>query len=117
MHTAYTDAIGRDLGIIGAEIDFDIETLKPEIRVVFDAGKPVIKWKKGPHADGLNIYVDREDGKGFVLLATDMRPDYIDETPLPEGATSVRWTYKAVYVINDKETGQFSDQVVIALPE
>src|SRR5690606_37030787 len=62
--SSYNDSIGQDLGIIASEETMNAFALKPELKVLLDAGRPLIKWKKGK-ASSLDIYVDRKDGHGF----------------------------------------------------
>ena len=112
--SAYNEAIGEDLGIVGDEQVFDIPSLKPLLKSRLDAGRPLIIWTKGP-ADALDIYVDRQDGAGFVFLATDTKPDYLDTVDHPEGVDSAVYDYKAIYRIDDEQVGQFSDPIRVTV--
>ena len=47
-HPGYTDAIGQDLDIIGAEQTVDTTHAKPVLKLELQAGKPNVKWTKGP---------------------------------------------------------------------
>ena len=47
MHTNYTEAIGRDLGIIGSDTPVDRVAMKPALKLVKTGGEMVVKWKKG----------------------------------------------------------------------
>ena len=113
-HLAYNEAIGEDLGIVGDAQVIDILNLKPVLKSRLDAGRPLIIWSKDP-ADSINIYVDRKDGKGFVYLANDSQPDYLDTFPMPAGVESVVWYYKAVYRIGDEQVGQFSEPIQVTV--
>ena len=104
----YTTAIGEDLGIIGDEQVFDPNTLKPVITAQVLSTGVLIKWEKG-FAEGLKIFADR--GTGFHFLATDTQPDYLDTLAMP--AEAATWIYRAVYVIDDEQVGQFSDEVEV----
>ena len=86
--------------------------MKPILKTEMLGGHPVIKWTKG-HADSLDIHVNRNDGAGFIFLATDTQPDYVDTTPLPAGSAS--WDYKAIYSIADEIVGHFSDVVQVSV--
>jgi len=110
----YTENIGEDLGIVGDEQTVEINKLKPELKSDIVAGHPVIKWTKG-HADALDIFVDRNDGAGFVFLATDSHPDYTDTTPLPQGVESAVWEYQAIYKINDEQVGKYSESIKVTV--
>ena len=114
-HPDYSpDNHGTLLGIIGPEDVIDLLNLKPELKIVLDAGRPRIMWQKGP-ADGIKISVDRRDGQGYRFLTLDTKPDYIDSFPIPEGKDSVVWDYKGIYIINDEEVGKISDVVSITV--
>ncbi|WP_028980296.1 hypothetical protein [Sporocytophaga myxococcoides] len=114
-HPNYNESIGKDLGIIGAESSFDRMTLQPQISGALDAHRPLIKWKKGV-ADSIDIYVDRNDGKGFVFLANDSTPDYIDTFSLPSGEKDTAiWSYKGIYRLHDEQVGEFSNIVNITV--
>ena len=95
-HPGYTEAIGQDLDIIGAEQAVDLNTTAhPQSRT--QAGHPNIleEAKMG----GLKL-MDRGTG-GFVFLALDTIPDYLDTAQLPAPGTSAVWKYKAIYRLND----------------
>ena len=112
---AYNEAIGEDLGLVGDEQVIDIPNMKPVLKSRLDSGRPLIIWKKGPAADVLDIYVDRKDGLGFVFLATDTQPDYLDTFPVPAGVTTAVWDYKAIYRIGDDTVGQFSEPIQVTV--
>ncbi|WP_028980959.1 hypothetical protein [Sporocytophaga myxococcoides] len=114
FHPNYNESIGRDLGIIAPKTTNNKMSLKPKLSGGLDAGRPLIKWKKG-HADSIDIYVDRNDGKGFIFLANDYTPDYIDTNPIPEEKGTVVWAYKAIYRIKDEQVGEFSDIIEIVV--
>jgi hypothetical protein len=109
-NVSYTVAIGEDLGIEAHAGLFAAVLLKPELTVTKDAGHPLIKWKKGD-TSALDLYVDRGDGKGFILLLTAIQPHYTDMFPLPTTATSALWTYKGIYKTADAQAGEFSNPV------
>ena len=104
--TGYTETIGNDLDIIGSEDTTDPSTMKPVLKLTLDAGRPNVGWKK-QGMDGIEIEVDR--GSGFVFLAIDTIPGYLDTAPLPAAGTSAVWKYRAIYRLNDERVGQWSD--------
>jgi hypothetical protein len=59
------------------------------------------------------IQVDRGDGKGFIDLAFDTTPGYTDTAPLP--AAPAKWTYRAIYRVNDAQVGLWSKPVTVAV--
>ncbi len=105
--TNYTDNIGSDLGIISPSSNIDASSLQPLIKIKLDAGRPHLKWTKG-ESDALDLYVDRDDGAGFVLLGRLMRNEYVDVSSLPATKVIDEWNYKGIYVIADQPVGLFS---------
>jgi hypothetical protein len=105
---AYTDAVGKDFDIIGAEREIDVDT-----------SKPVLKAKKVPHGwefsfglesyfSGVNIYRKHPDQDKFHYLASDTRSPYVDNQEMVNGTK-----YYAYYILGDTEVGQQSDIVTI----
>ena len=85
LASGYTESIGLALGVIGAEQTVDLNSLKPSLTADSAAGQVVVGWTK-QGMDGVEIEVDRGDGKGFVFLAIDTVPDYTDTQPMPPSA-------------------------------
>jgi hypothetical protein len=111
----YNQAIGEALGIEGAQQTApDLSALKPDITVAISGNRVEVSWNwqgNGAYLDMCELQVDRNDGKGFVLLAFDTTPGYVDGTPFP--ATPVKWTYKAIYRVGDAQVGLWSNPVSI----
>ena len=108
----YTEAMGQDLGIIAPVQTFDPNSLQPELKVNLDAGRPHIKCSKG-YADAIDLYVDRKDGLGFVLIGRLLKLDYIDVISLPSNTLLAEWDYKAMYVIGNSNVGLMSGVVSV----
>ena len=109
----YTESTGQDLGIVPGKSNSAMKTtLKPDLRISFEAAQPVLKWTKG-NMTGVDIYVNRNDGKGFVLLYGSNKSKYKDMSKLPAALTT--WVYKIIYRQGDKQVGEFSDPVSIAV--
>ena len=111
-HPNYTDAIGQDLDIIGAVQTVDLATVKPVLKLKLEAGHPNVLWPKAGMGS-LDIWVDR--GSGFVYLANDTEPDYLDTAALPAAGATALWKYKAIYRLHDEQVGLWSDVVSIAV--
>jgi hypothetical protein len=102
--TAYTEAIGKDLGIIGAEVATAEAIMKPVIKLVIKGGNAVeIQWTKGK-ADAL--YIETDKGSGWQFLAVDTVPHYTDTTTIAAPAV---WKYRAIYLVSDERVGVWSD--------
>jgi len=114
-HSNYTESIGQDLQIIGAEQVHNPDDLKPVITGHQTVEGVKIGWKK-LFADSQDFYVDR-DGNGFVYLANDTHPPYIDTATVPAGAGAKIWKYKSVYKIGDKQVGLFGDPIEVTVRE
>lgn len=113
--TGYTDNIGSDLGVIvPAAEEIDVATLQPDLTVKLNVGRPHIKWKKG-YSDALDLYVDRDDNLGFVLVGRLLKNEYIDIASLAAGKIFDEWSYKGVYVISDTQVGLFSKVTPVLL--
>lgn len=115
-HIGYTTADGLDLGIdvpISKKAKPNLETIKPSISLrLMEGGQPEIVWARNG-MDALEIWVDRGDGNDFIMLDVDTKPNYTDTTELPEKAAL--WKYKAIYRLDDKVAGRWSDIVSITV--
>jgi hypothetical protein len=114
-HPNYTENMGEDLGIVGAEMTFEPSELKPELKGDLDANRPKIIWQKGPFVDSIDLFVDRQLDDNYEYLTNDSEPDYIDTYPMPLDAASVVYRYKGIYRIGDEQVGQFSDPITITV--
>lgn len=114
-HVNYTEADGRDLGIIGSEMGpTDLTSIKPifSIRLVA-GGHPEIVWtRQGMTA--LEIQKLGSDGKWY-FLAMDTVPNYTDMEALPPSGQSAVWQYRAIYRLKDERVGQWSDVVSVTV--
>jgi hypothetical protein len=109
----YSVAIGKALGIEGTEeVAPDLDLLQPALVATLAGGKVKVAWTRGV-ADALELQVDRGDGKGFVFLAIDTVPDYVDTEMAP--AAPAVWKYKAIYRKADERIGQWSAVVSVGL--
>jgi len=112
-HPNYTKAIGDDLGIESSPETFSATEGKPSFFIEpSSGGYPNLRWTKGKF-QGVEIWKDA--GKGFVKLDRDMRPDYIDKSPLPTLGDSALWKYKMIYLVNDEHVGNWSDVVSVTV--
>jgi len=114
-HQNYTKTIGENLGIEGAVVVFDPQQGKPIFKIILSSGgHPQLVWIKKKF-QGVEIWVDRNDGKGFVKLERDFSPDYIDKFPLPAAGASAVWKYKMIYIFKDEVVGSYSEEVVVTV--
>ncbi len=111
-HGNYNTGIGEALDIEGEEIAGpDLATIQPTIKLQ-SAGEGVnVRWGwqgQSAYLDMIEIQVDR--GAGFQLLAMDTTPNYTD-TFAP--TAPAKWTYRAIYRVDDARVGQWSNEVSI----
>lgn len=106
----YTDAIGEELGIVGAEIDVDPDTVQPALQVDLVAGQPKIEVSMLSF-DAAEIEVNR--GSGYGLLNVTTGAPLVDTHPLPAPGESDVWTYRAILRANNARVGQWSLPVAV----
>ncbi len=109
----YTEVIGKDLGIVGAEkTGPDLATIQPKITAKIEGNVVAIGWSWegfSEHLDLLELQVDR--GQGWVNLASDTTPGYTDTTPFPAALT--KWKYRAIFHVDDAQVGIWSQVVEV----
>ncbi len=111
---AYTEAMGQDLGIIGSDTAFStLSVIKPTLNVEIKSGHPYISWKKG-QSNAMKLMVDRGNGT-FEFLTVSTRPNYTDSFALPAMGLAALWKYMGIYLVNDEETGDWSDAIQITV--
>jgi hypothetical protein len=106
----YTEAIGVDLGIVGAQTYVDAAALTPELRVGLVGGRPLIRASL-LGCDALEVHVDR--GNGFALFDVSMGAPLEDPHPLPPPGASEVWTYRAILREQNQRVGQWSNSVAV----
>jgi hypothetical protein len=100
----YTESMGRDLDIIAPVPVMNTAAMQPSLKVSLDAGRPLVKWVKGA-SDALDLFVNRNDGAGFVLLGRFITPEYIDTVTLNSTASMMQWDYRGMYVMGNNQIG------------
>ena len=115
--SAYDQSVGEALGIEGPDqVVPDLATIQPDIKAKASGDHVLIEWgwgKNGAFLDLCEIQVDRNDTKGFVLLAYDSTPNYTDTQPFP--SAPIKWTYRAIYRVGDSQVGQWSKPVSVTV--
>jgi hypothetical protein len=112
---SYNESIGQALGIEGSQqAGPDYATLQPDISATINGTHVDVGWNWSGFSnflDQIEIQVDR--GQGFVPLAFDTTPGYVDTQPFP--AAPVKWTYQAIYRVGDGRVGQWSKPVSVTV--
>lgn len=113
-HPNYTEALGNLLGIIGAETSTDLSNAKPVLKAADQTSGVVVLSFQKFGSEGVNIYSQRENESEFVFLARNTQTHYVDNRPLLVANKPELRRYTAVYVVKDKEIGQFGDELVVS---
>jgi len=116
-HPAYTEAIGKDLGIVGAEYAAKSteDEQKPLLKTKIAGGFVQLKYVKGD-TDGVKIESKRGTETSFALLDKVTKSSYSDERPNLIALQSEQRAYRCWYMKGDVVIGVVSDIVVIAVP-
>jgi len=111
----FTTDIGNDLGILKPVTPFDPQAGQPKLTVkTAQGGHPLLHSKIGEY-EAFQIWKDSGDGKGFVLLGTSQHPDYLDLTALPAIGITATWKYKAIYLYDNQQAGNWSTVVIVTV--
>ena len=115
--SGYTDTIGRELGVVGSgHAGPDLMTVQPVFTLALLPTGVSLNWTwQGNSADldMIELQVDRNDGKGYVPLAFDTTPGYLDSYPKPAALT--KWKYKGIYRVGDQQVGHWSNEMSITV--
>jgi hypothetical protein len=100
-----TTAIQEKLGI--AALHTTAEHLTPDLKIKYSAGYPEISFHRFEH-QAINLYKDKGDGQGYGKPFKTLMKSPFTDTELPAVGTSAVFKYKAVYIDNNIEVGNFS---------
>lgn len=103
----YTEAIGKDLGIIGAEVSWDPNAAQPTLKLSTSGGHVVLNFDKA-QSNGIKIWSRRGNEEAFSFLAQDTHPPYHDNRPNLATGIPEKREYYAYYVVRDEPVGQQS---------
>jgi hypothetical protein len=111
----YSDAIGHQMGVIGAAISFDPNTYQTSLAASAVNGGVKVKFQKGL-VNAVNIYsrIGTATANTWTLLTTAARSPYIDDRALAESNVPEIRQYKGIGVIADAEIG-ISSAIVSAV--
>jgi len=108
----YNKAIGVDLGILAVQQIFTPFLGKPVLKIKMNVGHPIVSYTKKKY-QGINIY--KNVGEGYAYLGIALTSKFEDDSSLPQPGRSAVWKYKAIYVWKGKETGEWSDEITVAV--
>jgi hypothetical protein len=111
-HANYSKTIGEQMRIIAVRSTFDASSATPQFKILMNAGRPLIKFKKKFY-HGFEIW--KNDSNGWKKLERVSKSPYTDESDLPPQGQSAAWTYRLIGIVNDKTVGKFSPEVTIVV--
>ncbi len=115
QRTIYLPADGVTMGIEPTSTPFVPGAGTPNLEgKVGDGGHPQFTYTKGKY-QGVNIYKNSNDGRGFVFSHTVNDPTYTDYAALPAVGSSAVWVYRAFYLHKGKEVGTISKDVTVTV--
>jgi hypothetical protein len=108
-HVSYTIADGENMGLEGAAVEFDLNTVKPRItEVVSLPDKVIIGWTKGSMQ---GVIVQRSlDGVTFNDVDKDFKSPWEDMSQNRTSTSEWRY-YRLRYLYNDAQVGVYSEPV------
>ena len=111
----YTTDIGIGLGIEGAHTPFVPGAGTPNLSGSnASGGHPLLHYTKSEY-EGVQLWKDSGDGKGYVMLNVSNHPDYLDLSALPAAGVSALWKYKAVYLYKGAVVGNWSPVISVTV--
>ena len=106
----YTEAIGKDLQIIGSDDVSNFAGYKPALTAQVYPGHVTLSFQK-LGAEGVNIYSRLKGTAAWTKLAFDSHSPYVDNRATATAGVAENREYMAMGVVNDEEVGQQSDIV------
>ena len=103
-NSGYTDAIGKDLRLIGSEIVIDKLTVTTAMKLAKVPSGVDMKFTL-EHCAGGNIYSKRGKETSFTYFKTVTHPHAIDTRPNIDLASPEERSYYTLLLINDVEVG------------
>ena len=109
----YNDGLGAQLGIVGVRDNNDLSISHPELSGIDQTDGVVILSFSKYNSNGINIYSKRDNDADWVLLTRATLSPFVDARPLLQAGKPELRHYCAIYILKDKEIGNYSDEVVI----
>lgn len=113
-HPNYTEAIGKDCGIIGAESQTNESEMKPVLEISKEGGNVIIKYKKGS-AEGIRLLSKRANETQYTFLAVATKINFKDTRPNLSLSQPENRYYCAWFLMEDEAIGQCSDEVMVVI--
>jgi hypothetical protein len=112
---AYTEDMGKQLGIIGADSEFDHANAKPHLKLSVQGGNVVITFNNPREVDGVKIFCKRAGETAYTFLAVDTESPYEDNRDNLAAGVAEKRSYYAYFFHDDGIIGQQSDEVSVSI--
>ncbi len=114
LASGYTEAIGTDLGVVGAaETPKDVPKLRVEVSQGLTGQIATLKFFKYTH-QGVSIESQRGAG-GYEFLAIDTESPYVDDRPLAVAGQPEMRSYRMRFWDKGTPNGPWTDPVTVTL--
>jgi hypothetical protein len=114
LHANYTETLGIMFRIAPKNNAPDLDNIQPVLTIEVKNSYPILTWNRS-RMHGVHIYVDKQDGNGFMMTEKRTSTSFTDTSPLPAGEVKASRTYKIRYILNDDEVGKFSEGILVEL--
>lgn len=111
---SYTEAIGQDLGIEGAEITPDASPKPTGSVEAVGPGEVRVKWKKGQFT-GVVVECQRAGETAWTVLGQDNFSPYLDARPLLVVGQPEERRYRLRYLDGDELVGEYSGVMAVTV--
>lgn len=109
----YSMGQGAQLGIEGTASNYNLAASSPELSGSDQTGGSVLISFSKRKSDGINIYCQRDNDADWVWIGRATVSPFMDNRPLLQTGKPELRRYTAIYMVKDKETGQYSDDLVV----
>jgi len=114
-NSAYTETIGKDLGIIGADPGSDVwDDEQPVLTAKVSGGQVQLKYVKGD-ADGIQLESKRGTETTFTLLDKITKTTYTDTRANLVAGQPEQRQYRAWFIVDDEIVGQVSAVITVVV--
>ena len=114
----YTQAAGQLLGVVGAEIAFNPQTYKAELRDVTPVGNGTLRVKFAKalgELDAAHLFLRKGGQSAWTMAATMMRSPFLHQIALATPGVPEAFEVRIRGIVRNDEIGEYSDIVLVAV--
>ena len=114
----YTQAAGQLLGVVGAEIAFNPQTYKAELRDVTPVGNGTLRVKFAKalgELDAAHLFLRKGGQSAWTMAATMMRSPFLHQIALATPGVPEAFEARIRGIVRNDEIGEYSDIVLVAV--